>query len=72
MPNNPDKPVVWINVPLSLETADMLHSVADMCHSSPQSVAASILHDVLKDDATAHRDEDYHFRAMPVPSSTIN
>ena len=71
MPNNSEKSIVWISVPLSLETADMLQSVADMCHASAQSVAASMLHDILVDDATAHGD-DYHFLMMPVPSSTIN
>jgi hypothetical protein len=36
------------------ETRRRLIAIADECHSSPKMVAASILRDVLIDDAIAH------------------
>ena len=67
MPNNPDKPVVWINVPLSLETADMLQALADICHAEPTIIAASLLRDVLADDIETH--DDHQLQSMPTPSN---
>jgi hypothetical protein len=48
---------VWINVPLDAETHRMLARLADVCHSpSIESVAASLLHDIIRDDQEAHGD----------------
>ncbi len=41
---------VVITIPLSGETAERLQNLADFCHADPRSVAASLLHDILKDD----------------------
>ncbi len=46
--------VVWISLPLDAETAARLQDLSDMCHADRVVVAASILHDVLKDDHEAH------------------
>lgn len=71
MPNKFDEQsVVWISVPLSAETADMLQELADMCHAEPRIIAASLLRDVLADDAAAHDNNLLH--SMPTPSNAIN
>ena len=49
-----DNEVVWVSVPLDAATAARLQGLADMCHAEPTSVAASLLHDVLKEDDEAH------------------
>lgn len=49
-----DEGPVWLSVPLSRETAERLASLADACHADRPTVAASLLHDLLKDDAEAH------------------
>ncbi len=41
---------VWISVPLDAETAARLRNLSDVCHAAPTHVAASLLHDILKDD----------------------
>lgn len=46
--------VHWLRVPLDAATVARLHGLADMCHAEPISIAASLLHDVLKDDEAAH------------------
>lgn len=38
------------------ETRLRLIALADACHSTPKMIAASLLHDVLMDDADAHAD----------------
>lgn len=47
--------VIWITVPLDSRTAERLQHLSDVCHDAPTNVAASLLHDILKDDADAHR-----------------
>lgn len=47
-----DEDVVW--VPVSGETVARLRTLSDICHADPVTVAASLLHDVLKEDADAH------------------
>lgn len=42
--------VIWISIPLDSETAARLMNLSDECHAEPVSVAASLLHDLLKDD----------------------
>lgn len=71
MPSNDEKSVVWISVPLSLETADQLQALADICHTAPDSVAASLLRDILADDAAAH-DDSHQLYSMPTPTNSIN
>lgn len=39
---------------LDEETARRLDVLSDGCHSCPESVAASLLHDILKEDEEAH------------------
>lgn len=46
---------VWISIPLDGETAARLRYLSDICHAEPTCVAASLLHDVLKDDAETHQ-----------------
>ncbi len=41
---------VWISIPLDSATAARLQNLSDACHAAPTNVAASLLHDVLKDD----------------------
>lgn len=45
---------VWLSIPLSRETAERLARLADACHADRPTVAASLLHDLLEDDAEAH------------------
>lgn len=52
------KEIVWVQVPLDVETARRLRHVSDMCHADEKSVAASLLHDILKDDEDAHGGAD--------------
>lgn len=46
--------VIWITVPLDSRTAARLENLSDVCHAAPIDVAASLLHDILKDDEAAH------------------
>ena len=46
--------IVWVTVPLDAETAERLRHLSDICHADEKSVAASLLHDILKDDEEAH------------------
>ena len=48
-----DEEVVYFR-PLRMETVARLMEVADISHADPVSVAASLLHDVLKEDEAAH------------------
>lgn len=48
------KPVVWISIPLDGETAARLQNLSDVCHAPPVNIAASLLHDILKDDEDTH------------------
>jgi bacterioferritin (cytochrome b1) len=45
---------VWLNIPLDGESAERLKNLADICHAAPDRVAASLLHDLLKDDEEAN------------------
>lgn len=52
--------IVWVSVPLDAETAERLRALSDICHADEKSVAASLLHDVLKDDEEAHVSPPQH------------
>lgn len=54
MSRHDEKPVVWFSVPLDGDTIDRLMNLSDICHADPVAVAASLLHDILADDADAH------------------
>lgn len=54
MSDRADDPVTWITIPLDRATADRLSSLSDVCHAEPTNVAASLLHDILKDDEDTH------------------
>jgi hypothetical protein len=60
-------PVRWIKIPLDAETADRLESLSDVCHTDPARVAASLLHDILADDAETHQ-----LLEASAPSRSIN
>lgn len=59
-----DTDVVWMTIPLSSRTAERLRNLSNDCHAAPDTVAASLLHDVLADDEAAHHDQ-------LVPAGTI-
>lgn len=46
--------VVIFRIPVDPLTAERLISLAKSCESDPVKTAASLLHDVLADDAAAH------------------
>lgn len=46
--------VLWIRVPLDAITAARLAHLAHIVEAEPVSIAASLLHDILKDDDAAH------------------
>lgn len=46
--------VQWIRVPLDAITAARLAHLAQIVEAEPISIAASLLHDILKDDESAH------------------
>lgn len=46
--------VLWIRVPLDAITAARLAHLANIVEAEPISIAASLLHDILKDDDAAH------------------
>jgi bacterioferritin (cytochrome b1) len=48
-PKNPPE-TVWISIPLDLETAKRLRGLSRFCDADEKEVAASLLHDVLRDD----------------------
>ena len=48
------KETVWISIPLDGVTAARLQNLSDVCHAAPINVAASLLHDILKDDEEAN------------------
>jgi hypothetical protein len=50
MSDHDDHEVVCIPIPLSPETARRLQALSDICHADPVKVAASLLHDLLKED----------------------
>lgn len=64
---NEVEPVRWIKLPLDAETAERLENLSDECHADPACVAASLLHDILADDAETH-----HLLEASAPSRSIN
>ena len=67
MPRTDDHTVLWVRVPLDEETAARLQNLSDLCRADPVSVAASLLHDVLKDD-----EESHHLLEAAPASPSIN
>ena len=49
-----DQNTVWIRIPLDGETVRRLQNLSNECHADPTKVAASLLHDLLKDDEAAN------------------
>jgi hypothetical protein len=49
-----DDEIVWFSIPLNGETIERLMNLSNECHAEPVQVAASLLHDILKDDENAH------------------
>lgn len=60
-----DSEVVWMTIRMSARTAERLLNLSNCCHASPDKVAASLLNDILEDDAAAHGFEDC------VPASSV-
>lgn len=58
---------VWIRIPLDSVTAARLQNLSDDCHAAPTTIAASLLHDLLRDDCEAH----YLLKAEPA-SNKVN
>jgi hypothetical protein len=46
--------VVMFSIPLNRATIERLMNLSAICHADPIKVAASLLHDVLKDDDEAN------------------
>jgi hypothetical protein len=67
MSDKPCNDVVWISVPLDVETAERLRELSDACHADEAGVAGSLLHDILKEDADAHL-----LLAAPAAGATYN
>jgi hypothetical protein len=51
-----DDDVVWFSIPLDGATIDRLMILADVCHAEPVKIAASLLHDILREDAEANHE----------------
>ncbi len=57
----------WITIELDGDTAARLERLSAACRDGEESVAASLLHDILKED------EDCHLLlSAPAPSSALN
>ena len=55
MTRKADEPdVVWVSLPLDLETFAWLARLADECHALPEAVGGSLLRDIREDDEVAH------------------
>ena len=59
-----EEELVLFSVPLNGATVERLMRLADICHADPRKIAASLLRDILAEDAEAHFFEDV------VPPST--
>ena len=59
--------VVCIPIPLSQETVRRLQALSNICHADPVKIAASLLHDVLKDD-----EESNFLLTAPPASASLN
>lgn len=65
--SNDDERTIWLKIPVSRETEVRLRTLSAICGVDPQSVASSLLHDILKDD------EDHHYLLeAPPASNTVN
>lgn len=49
-----NEPRRYISISVDDTTYRRLMDLSDMCHADHQSVAASLLHDILAEDAEAH------------------
>lgn len=49
-----DEDLVWFSIPLNGATVDRLMNLSNLCHAEPVRVAASLLHDILKEDDLVH------------------
>lgn len=47
----------WIRVPLDAESMALLDRLSNLCGEPAVTVASSLLHDILRDDALAHADD---------------
>lgn len=61
------KETVWITIPLDGETVARLENLSGVCHAEMETVAASLLHDILKDD-----DEAHFLLAVPAVGASFN
>lgn len=52
--------VVWLRVPLKPEAVARLDRLSTICRAESTAIAASLLHDVLMDDAIAHDEVGVH------------
>lgn len=50
-----DREVVWVRVALDALTAARLEELANVCHAPTDTVAGSLLRDILQDDSEAHQ-----------------
>lgn len=57
MAKETDDTVVWFSIPLDGATIDRLMNLSNVCHAEPVKVAASLLHDILKDDEESNGPE---------------
>jgi hypothetical protein len=62
-----DRGARCIKITLDGETAELLDALSDMCHAAPETVAASLLRDVLQDD-----EETNFLLEAPAASAAIN
>jgi hypothetical protein len=67
MSDTDDRPKVRLVLDVSEETLVRLQNLSDFCHADPRTVAASLLHDILKDDEDAHI-----LTVSRPPGSTLN
>ena len=51
---NEDGDVIWVRVPLCPTTVARLQRLSLICQAESTTIAASLLHDILMDDAIAH------------------
>lgn len=49
-----NEPVVWVQIPLTRQAAARLQALSEMCGDDPPEIAASLLHDLLEEDAICH------------------
>ncbi len=55
MTKKPDEnDVVWVSLPVDLETFAWLVRLSEECHALPESVGGALLRDIRQDDEAAH------------------